>query len=349
MNTYGENIRLTTWGESHGKAIGGVIDGYPAGVKIDFEAIEEAMAERRPGRDGVSMRKETDRPEFLSGISEEGVTLGTPIAFLIRNEDSRSHDYDILKDKFRPNHADYTYQAKYGIRDWRGGGRASARETACRVVAGALAMQILDVEIRAWLTGAGEVREKDLLQRLSDTPDLAYTYRPSEELDSRLRQEIDKAAKEGDSVGGVVTCIITGLKPGIGDPVYRKLSAKLAEAMMGINAAKGFEIGYGMESAFSRGSALLDEFVKDADGAIKTKTNHSGGIQGGISNGMPVFFNVYFKPTPTIGSPVPLMSETGETEIKLIKGRHDPCVAVRAVPVVKAMAALCLADFIFRN
>lgn len=348
MNTFGQKFRLTTFGESHGPAIGGVIDGFPAGIAIDFDAIAAAMEERRPGRRGVSPRKEDDMPQFLSGISPEGISLGTPIGFVIWNKDTRSVDYGNLAHSFRPNHADYTYFAKYGIRDHRGGGRASARETACRVVGGAFAAQLLKergIEIKAFLTAAGKVGEEDILRRLAESPELASTYQPSPTVREKMEREIEDAQTSGDSVGGAVTCIITGLGAGIGEPIYDKLTARLASAMMGINAAKAFESGLGRESASMRGSRMLDNF-ENRDGRIVTSTNFSGGIQGGISNGMPIFFNVYFKPTPTIGLPVALMGENGEVAVETIKGRHDPCVAVRAVPVVKAMAAMTLADLI---
>lgn len=332
MNTFGKNLRLTTFGESHGPAIGGVIDGFPPGLKIDFSLIEAEMAARRPGRPGVSPRREPDIPEFLSGISPEGISLGTPIAFIIRNKDCRSQDYDTLKDTYRPNHADFTCQVRYGIRDHRGGGRSSARETACRVVAGAFARMILNkygVQVESFLTGVGETSESEILEKFSANPSLAFSYCPSDSLVSAMNEEIEKASKAGDSVGGLVTGIVLNLPAGVGNPVYGKLNAMLAEAMMGINAAKGFEIGYGFNLAGCQGSKVRDNFVYEGE-KISTETNYSGGIQGGISNGMPIFFNVAFKPTPSFGIP----------------GRHDPCVAVRAVPVVKAMTALVIADFL---
>lgn len=349
MNTFGNKLRLTTFGESHGPAVGGVIDGFPAGVRLDFDALRQALDERKPGGKNRSPRKEEDIPEFISGISEEGVTLGSPITFIIRNRDIRSKDYNNLKDAFRPNHADYTYEAKYGIRDHRGGGRSSARETVSRVVAGALAGQLLrerGIEIRAFLCGAGSVEDNDVMQKLAKTPELAKSYSPSEELSERIEVEIEHARLEGDSVGGKVVCIITGLPAGVGEPVYDKLSAKLAEAMMGINAAKGFEIGGGSDLATKRGSEVVDAFYKNDDGNILASANFSGGIQGGISNGMPVFFRVSFKPTPTIGKPLPLLKRDGNVEESVVAGRHDPCVALRAVPVVKAMASLTIANFI---
>lgn len=327
MNTFGERLRLTTFGESHGVAIGGVIDGYPSGIEIDFELLEKRMVERRPGRPGTSPRKEDDKPEFLSGISPTGITLGTPIGFIIRNKDARSGDYGTLAMVYRPNHADYTYQAKYGIRDHRGGGRASARETAVRVVAGALAEQLLrerGIIIEAWLIEVGGI---------------------SGDLDT-LMAEVEKARMDKDSVGGLVECTVTGVPAGLGNPIYDKLSARLAYAMMSINAAKGFSLGDGFELAKARGSEVIDEFYTTAEGVVKTRSNHNGGILGGISTGMPITFRVAFKPTPTIGRPLPLLKEDGEAVSEVIPGRHDPCVAVRAVPVVRAMAALTVADFL---
>lgn len=327
MNTFGEYLRLTTFGESHGPAVGGVIDGYPAGVKVDYRLLKRRLEERRPGQKGSSQRRENDMPEFLSGINNDGVTLGTPIAFIVKNADIRSSDYDNLAHVYRPNHADYTYQAKYGIRDHRGGGRASARETVSRVVAGTFAEQLLlerEITVRCKLISVGE-KKGDV---------------------KTLLAEIERIRSEGDSAGGVVECVIEGLEAGVGNPVYDKLSARLAYAMMGINAAKGFEIGDGFELATRQGSDVIDAFYKTSDGKIKTRSNHSGGIQGGISNGMPVVFRVAFKPTPTIGKPLPVMNEEGEESVITISGRHDPCVALRAVPVVRAMACLAVSDLI---
>ncbi|MCH5217808.1 MAG: chorismate synthase [Muribaculaceae bacterium] len=331
MNTFGERVRLTTFGESHGPAIGGVIDGFPAGFKIDFDFLARRMAERRPGQRGTTQRREDDLPEFLSGLTPEGLTLGTPIGFIIRNKDTRSQDYGKLATAYRPNHADYTYRAKYGLRDHRGGGRASARETACRVVAGALAEQ--------WLLARGVAIEARLTQ--------VGTIRGSHE---KLMEEVERVRLDLDSVGGIVECTISGLPAGVGDPVFGKLNARLAAAMMSINAAKGVEIGDGFEMATKRGSEVIDEFYIDSDNesgnSVKTRTNHNGGVLGGISTGMPVTLRVAFKPTPTIGKPLPLLSEEGETFIETVPGRHDPCVAVRAVPVVRAMAALTVIDSI---
>ena len=327
MNTFGERLRLTTFGESHGTAIGGVLDGYPANIRVDFDLLNKRIAERRPGQPGTTKRREDDTPEFLSGIDEEGVTLGTPIAFIIRNKDRRSGDYDNLAKAYRPNHADYTYQAKYGIRDHRGGGRASARETAVRVVAGSLAEQLL--------------RERGIIieARLIEVGGI------SGDLDT-LMAEVEKARMDKDSVGGLVECTVTGVPAGIGNPIYDKLSARLAYAMMSINAAKGFSLGDGFDLVQAHGSEVIDEFYTTEEGVVKTRSNHNGGILGGISTGMPITFRVAFKPTPTIGRPLPLLKEDGEAVSEVIPGRHDPCVAVRAVPVVRAMAALTIADFL---
>lgn len=327
MNTFGERLRLTTFGESHGPAVGGVLDGFPAGVRIDRRLLARRLEERRPGQKGTSQRHEQDVPEFLSGIDSDGLTLGSPIAFIVKNGDVRSGDYAMLASAYRPNHADFTYEARYGIRDHRGGGRSSARETVCRVVAGTLAEQLLlerDITVHSRLISVGGVKGGV----------------------RALVEEIERIRREGDSEGGVVECVVDGLPPGLGNPVYGKLSARLAFAMMGINAAKGFEIGDGFELAAKAGSEVVDEFYKDADGRIKTQTNHSGGIQGGISNGMPVVFRVAFKPTPTIGKPLPLLTADGGKLVAAVPGRHDPCVALRAVPVVRAMACLTIADFI---
>lgn len=349
MNTFGRNLRLTTFGESHGPAMGGVIDGFPAGFKIDFEAIREEMSKRSPGLSAlVTQRKECDTPEFLSGLTDEGITLGTPIGFIIRNSDTRSKDYSELADKFRPNHADYTYEARYGIRDHRGGGRASARETANWVVAGAIASQWLNtkgVEISSLLTGVGKISmAQKILDSLSVSPFNYQGLKLPEEFKKAMEAEILAAKESGDSVGGTVSCLITGVNAGIGNPVFDKLHSRLAQAMMTINAAKGFEYGLGMVSAEKRGSEVVDIF--NSFDQVFTETNFSGGIQGGISNGMPIFFNVSFKPTPTIMQELRTIDILHNTVTLKMKGRHDPCVAVRAVPVVKALAALVVADFL---
>lgn len=350
MNSLGKNLRVTTFGESHGPAIGAVIDGFPSGFKIDFEALQEEVAKRSPGSSNlVTQRKETDKPEFLSGISEDGITTGTSIGFIIKNSDNRGKDYAELAEKYRPNHADFTYDAKYGLRDYKGGGRASARETANWVVAGALAQQWLltkGIKISAELTAVGKISAtKQICRKLAEDPTQTHSFEINSLLKEEIEKEILEAKNSGDSVGGTVTCLITGLPPGIGDPVFDKLQSHLAQAMMSINAAKGFEYGIGMEASQMKGSQMLDIFKTDGK-KVETITNFSGGIQGGISNGMPVYFNVAFKPTPTIMREMPTITKDLRETVLKMKGRHDPCVAVRAVPVVKALAALVIGDFL---
>lgn len=348
MNTFGTKLRLTTFGESHGPAIGGIIDGFPSGFKINFELLQKEIDKRSPGSSLlVTQRKEKDKPEFLSGINDEGITLGTPIGFIIRNSDKRSSDYSEIADTYRPNHADYTYDARYSVRDYRGGGRASARETANWVVAGALAQQWLlkeeGINIDAILTAVGNVSyTSEITVKLAENP-LEKSLILPDSSKSRMEEEILNAKNTGDSIGGIVTGVISGLRAGYGNPIFNKLHAALASAMMTINAVKGFEYGLGFESSRFKGSQLLDIFTFDGK-KIKTKTNYSGGIQGGISNGMPIFFNVAFKPTPTIMMEIPTISNSYDLRTLRMKGRHDPCVAVRGVAVVKAMAALVLAD-----
>lgn len=351
MNTFGRNLRVTTFGESHGAAMGGVIDGFPPGFKIDFDKLNKDIAERKPGSSHlVTPRKETDLPEFLSGISSDGVTLGTPIGFIVRNSDHHSNDYDEMANKYRPNHADYTYTCRFGIRDHRGGGRASARETVNWVVAGALANQwlkSLGVTVSSILSGVGKFDfSESLKNELINQPETLTELKVPLEYKDKFEKEILCARNRGDSIGGVVTGLVSGLKPGIGNPVFGKLHAALAQAMMCINAAKAFEYGAGSAAAGFLGSEAADIFYRISNGSIRTIKNFSGGIQGGISNGMPVYFKVTFKPTPTIMMPLPTLDTNGEETILKGKGRHDPCVAVRAVPVVKAMTALTIADFL---
>ncbi|KGN82341.1 chorismate synthase [Porphyromonas sp. COT-290 OH860] len=349
MNTFGRILRLTTFGESHGVAIGGVLDGMPAGLSVDFEAIQAALARRRPGQSSVSTtRREEDRVEFLSGIFN-GKTLGTPIGFIIRNQDQRSSDYDALASVFRPSHADYTYQAKYGIRDARGGGRASARETAIRVVAGALAAQLLatlGVEVLAYTSSIGGVTlTQGYLDEIQRAEIEASIVRCPEVEKSRLMQEeIHRVQADGDSVGGVVSCIARGLPTGWGEPIYDKLSARLASAMLSINAARAFELGNGWAMASSRGSLVNDEMTTEG-GVINHRTNHSGGVLGGISNSERLRLKVAFKPTATIAKEQTSANINAETIRLSARGRHDPCVVPRAVPVVEAMVCLVLADF----
>ncbi|MCH5242777.1 MAG: chorismate synthase [Muribaculaceae bacterium] len=350
MNTFGKNLRITTFGESHGPAIGGVIDGFPSGFKINFESLQKEIEKRKPGNSLlVTQRKESDKPEFLSGINEQGITLGTPIGFIIRNQDNRGNDYSETEDKYRPNHADYTYDVKYGLRDHKGGGRASARETANWVVAGALAMQWLNdkgIKISAELSGVGKVSyTENLVKEFSANPTIDNIEVPSH-IKEQMDAQILEAKNAGDSIGGMVTCLVKGLPAGLGDPVFDKLHSRLAQGMMSINAAKGFEYGLGMKASISLGTETLDVFRYSEEKGVFTETNHSGGIQGGITNGMPVYFNVSFKPTPTILRELNTISNQGEETILKMKGRHDPCVAVRAVPVVKSIAALVIADFL---
>ena len=325
MNTFGRNLRLTTFGESHGKAMGGILDGMPGGVKIDMDVIIRETARRRPGQSHlVTARNEKDIPELLSGLTDDMVTLGTPIGFIVRNTDQRSGDYGEMAELYRPNHADFTYDMRYGLHEARGGGRASARETLNWVIGGAIARQLpcmKDISIHAHVISIGGV---------SGTQE-------------ELGAVVEEAMKRGDSVGGVVECDIDGIPAGIGNPVFGKLHARLAQAMMSINAAKGFEYGDGFAAAVMYGTEHADTFTT-SDGHIITRTNHSGGIQGGISNGMPVRFRVAFKPTPTLLRDIETVDKEGNARILRGKGRHDPCVALRAVPVVEAMAALVIAD-----
>lgn len=350
MNTFGKRLTLTTFGESHGPAMGGVIDGFPAGYKIDFDSLYKEIAKRRPGSSAlVTARNEQDVPEFLSGISPEGITLGTPIGFIVRNFDHHSKDYDEMALKYRPNHADYTYIKKYGIRDARGGGRSSARETVNWVVAGALAAQWLlskGIEIQTALTQVGPIEAADIFEDFMKHPERALILEVDSSLKLAMEQEVLTAKKNGDSIGGKVSTVVTGLPAGLGGPVADKLHARLGAAMLSINAVKGFEYGLGFRSSYSRGSETADTFLPSEDPAedLKTATNFSGGIQGGISNGMPVFFSVAFKPTPTLMKPLKTVDVNGKETTLNPAGRHDPCVAVRGVHVVKAMTALVIAD-----
>lgn len=345
MNTIGTLFRFTDFGESHGPAIGGVIDGMPPGIDIDFDAINVELQRRRPGQSFVTtQRKEADEVEWLSGIFE-GKTLGTPVAFIIRNTNARSEDYSNMADSYRPNHADYTYDAKYGIRDWRGGGRSSARETAARVVAGALARQVLaakGIEIMAWTSRIGKI-STDIVPASRDEVEASIVRCPDLGNSARMEKAIADARAERDSLGGIVSCVITGVPTGLGEPVFGKLQSMLASAMMSINAAKGFEYGDGFAASTMRGSRSIDPFVAE-DGKIKTTSNHSGGIQGGISNGADINFNVAFKPIATMARPLPTVNRKGVNIELTVTGRHDICVVPRAVPVVEAMAAIVILD-----
>ena len=346
-NTFGKIFSLTTYGESHGVALGGVIDGCPAGVTIDVAAIQEDLNRRRPGQSAiVTQRKEPDTVAIHSGVFE-GVSTGTPIGFTIVNTNQKSKDYNHIKDSYRPSHADYVYDKKYGIRDYRGGGRSSARETAARVVAGSIAKQfIAPVNIRAFVSAVGELS----LENPQNTDDFSTIESnpvrcPDPAMAAQMETYIKQIRKEGDTVGGVVTCVIKNVPIGLGEPVFDKLHAALGQAMLSINAVKGFEYGSGFAGASRKGSAHNDLYNEDGT----TKTNYSGGVQGGISNGMDIYFNVAFKPVATIMRHQETIDKKGEKVVMEGKGRHDPCVVPRAVPIVEAMAALVLADFSLRN
>ncbi|NAS30618.1 chorismate synthase [Flavobacteriaceae bacterium R38] len=341
-NIFGKLFKLTTFGESHGRAIGGIIDGCPAGIKLDLEAIQNDLDRRKPGQSAiVTQRKESDTVEFLSGIFE-GVTTGTPIGFEIRNEDQKSKDYSHIKDSFRPSHADYVYEKKYGTRDYRGGGRSSARETASRVVAGAVAKQLLkDIEIKAYVSAVGEIKLDKSYTELNLTQEENIVRCPDTATAQKMEAYIKEIRKQGDTVGGVVSCVIKNVPIGLGEPVFDKLHAELGKAMLSINAVKGFEYGSGFEGAAMKGSDHNDLYNEDGS----TKTNFSGGIQGGISNGMDIYFNVAFKPVATLIQEQTTLDKKGNMVKMQGKGRHDPCVVPRAVPIVEAMTALVLADY----
>ncbi len=346
-NSFGKIFNLTTFGESHGEAIGGIIDGCPAGLQLDLEAIEAEMQRRKPGQSAiVTQRKEPDTVQFLSGIFE-GITTGTPIGFIIKNTNQKSKDYSHIKDSYRPSHADYTYDKKYGIRDYRGGGRSSARETACRVVAGAIAKQLLqNIKITAYVSAVGELQLDKHYSELSFSEIEKNPVRcPDPEMATQMESFIRSIRKEGDTVGGIVSCVIQNMPVGLGEPVFDKLHAELGKAMLSINAVKGFEFGSGFSGVKLKGSEHNDLFNTDGS----TKTNFSGGVQGGISNGEDVYFNVAFKPVATIMQEQQTINKEGETVAMQGKGRHDPCVVPRALPIVEAMAALVIADFWLRN
>lgn len=347
MNTFGNIFRLTSYGESHGAAIGGVIDGCPAGIIIDMDFIQTELNRRKPGQSKITTpRKEADEVEFLSGIYE-GLTTGTPIGFIIRNNNQHSSDYDNLKNVYRPSHADYTYAQKYGVRDHRGGGRSSARETIARCVGGAiakLALKQLNIEITAYTSQVGHVKlEKNYaeydLSLIESTP----VRCPDPGKSAEMISLIEEVKSKGDTIGGVITCVIKNTLAGLGEPVFGKLHAALGGAMLGINAVKGFEYGDGFD-VDHRGSEVNDVFYND-NGTIKTRTNHSGGIQGGISNGQDIYFRVAFKPVATILMHQDTISIHGEQTDLKARGRHDACVLPRAVPIVEAMAAMTILDY----
>ena len=347
MNSFGQLYRLTSFGESHGKAIGGIIDGCPAGIAMDIDFIQYELDRRRPGQSAlVTQRKEADKIEILSGVFE-GKTTGTPIAFVVWNSDQHSSDYNNLRDIFRPSHADFTYFSKYGIRDHRGGGRSSARETISRVIAGAVAKIMLEsmgVTITAYTSQVGNIalQEDYRLYDLSKIEENAVRC-PDPVKAAEMEALVTKIKAEGDTIGGIVTCVVKGVPAGWGEPVFDKLQAQLADAMMGINAAKGFEYGSGFASAKCRGSELNDLFEMNGE-QITTKTNYSGGIQGGISNGQDIYFRVAFKPVATLLQEQKTVNINKEATTFCAAGRHDPFVLPRAIPVVEAMAAIVLAD-----
>ncbi len=346
-NSFGKIFKLTTFGESHGAAIGGIIDGCPAGLEIDTEKVQNDLNRRKPGQSAiVTQRKEPDMVEFLSGIFE-GKTTGTPIGFMIKNANQKSKDYSHIKDTYRPSHADYTYDEKYGNRDYRGGGRSSARETACRVVAGSIAKQLLkEVKFTAFVASVGELELKKDFYELDFSEIEKNPVRcPDAETASEMETYIKKIRSEGDTVGGTVKCVIQNMPKGLGEPVFDKLHAELGKAMLSINAVKGFEYGSGFAGTKMKGSEHNDQFNTDKS----TKTNLSGGIQGGISNGMDIYFNVAFKPVATLMQKQETINSEGEEVEMQGKGRHDPCVVPRAVPIVEAMAALVIADYYLQN
>ena len=346
-NSYGTLFKITTFGESHGEALGGIIDGCPPDITLDFDLIRSEMARRKPGQSSiVTQRKEDDEVQFLSGIFE-GKTTGTPIGFIIPNTNQKSDDYSHLKDRYRPSHADYVYEKKYGIRDYRGGGRSSARETACRVVAGSIAKQVLkNIKINAFVSSVGEIFIDKPYQDLDFSKIESNVVRcPDAETAAKMEEHINEIRKEGDTVGGTITCVIQDVPIGLGEPVFDKLHAELGKAMLSINAVKGFEYGSGFCGARMKGSEHNDLYMPDGT----TKTNLSGGIQGGISNGMDIYFRVAFKPVATLIQKQEMLDDQGNIIEMQGKGRHDPCVVPRAVPIVEAMAAIVLADFYLLN
>lgn len=351
-NSFGTLFKLSSYGESHGTSIGGIIDGCPPGLTIDLEAIQHQLDRRKPGQSSITTaRKESDTVRFLSGVFE-GKSTGTPIGFIIPNEDQQTSDYSKLKDVYRPSHADYTYEAKYGIRDYRGGGRSSARETACRVVAGAIASQYLktkSIRIVAFVSQVGKISSEMPKQPPFESQvDASIVRCPDLTAASQMEALILEIKQAGDTIGGIVTCMIEGVPAGLGEPVFDKLHADLGKAMLSINAVRGFEIGNGFSSVSMKGSEHNDVFNLDADGKIRTQTNHSGGIQGGISNGEIIWFKVAFKPVASIAMKQDTLNISHEKTQIEIPGRHDPCVVPRAVPIVESMAALVIADHFLR-
>lgn len=348
MNTFGQLFRLTTFGESHGPGIGGVIDGMPAGIEVDMDFLQAELDRRKPGQSTLTTsRKESDRVELLSGVFE-GRTTGCPIGFLVRNENQHSSDYDNLRHVFRPSHADFTYQTKYGVRDHRGGGRTSARETIARVVGGAFAKMYLrqqGISICAYTSQVGPIalegsyRDYDL-SLVESNP----VRCPNPEKAKEMAQLIAEVKAEGDTIGGIISGVIMGCPIGLGEPVFGKLHARLGAAMLGINAVKGFEYGEGFAGVTARGSEQNDVFLPKEGRGVTVRTNHSGGIQGGLSNGQPIYFRVAFKPVATLLREQETVDDQGNAVVLKARGRHDPCVLPRAVPIVEAMAAMVIAD-----
>ncbi len=352
-NTYGTIFRITTFGESHGNAVGVIVDGCPPNIEIDETFIQSEMARRKPGQSKiVTQRQEDDVIEILSGVFE-GKSTGTPIAMMVRNADQRSKDYSHIADRFRPSHADYTYQEKYGTRDYRGGGRSSARETLARVAAGAIAKMILakaNIQIQAYVSQVGALKLTADYKTLNIAHAETNIIRcPDDAMAEKMIELIDQTRLNRDTIGGVVSCVIVGSPVGLGEPVFDKLHAELGKAMLSINAVKGFEYGSGFEGVELLGSQHNDKFYTDENGKVRTETNHSGGIQGGISNGEDIYFRVAFKPVATIMIDQESINDKGETVTVSGKGRHDPCVVPRAVPIVEAMAAIVMVDFYLRN
>jgi chorismate synthase len=353
-NTFGTMLRLSTYGESHGPAVGGVLDGMPAGVEIDIEFLQHEMDRRRPGQSRiVTQRREADELQLLSGVFE-GKSTGAPIGFAVRSEDSRPRDYDALKEVYRPSHADYTWEAKYGLRDYRGGGRSSARETVARVAAGALAKLFLrtqHIQVQAYVSQVGAIAVQQPWHEL----DLSLTESnmvrcPDADTAEQMIRLIESIRKQGDTIGGIITCVITGVPPGIGEPVFDKLHADLGKAMLSINAVKGVEFGSGFASVALTGSQHNDAFLPgNGQRKVVTATNRSGGIQGGISNGEAIYFRTAFKPVATIMQKQRTVNTAGKAVEVMGRGRHDPCVVPRAVPIVEAMAALVIADQLLRQ
>lgn len=346
-NSFGKIFKLTSFGESHGEALGGIIEGCPSGLEIDLERIQKELDRRKPGQSTlVTQRKEDDKVKFLSGIFD-GKTTGTPIGFVIENTNQKSQDYDHIKDIYRPSHADFTYDKKYGIRDYRGGGRSSARETVCRVVAGAVAKQLIsEIKINAFVSSIGEIFIDKPYQVLDFSLTDSNAIRcPDQETAQKMEEYLKQIKKDGDTVGGTITCVVQNVPVGLGEPVFDKLHAALGSAMLSINAVKGFEYGSGFCGAKMKGSEHNDLFNPDGT----TKTNLSGGIQGGISNGMDIYFRVAFKPVATIMQKQLTIDSKGNPVEMQGKGRHDACVVPRAVPIVEAMTAMVLADFYLQN